>query len=168
MRRWFPAHRSTRRGRRSGSPDSPVQRRIRPTTTSPSGAGAPRLGQPPSSPSLAVDTSRGAATPSGACGSCGLYQFVQAAVNTLPALSPISAGQSASGVAAAYHSWRAAAPMSSSSIRDRVSPAAPRGTAADARRPVVLGTLSVRVDPTAEEMAFASALEAGAPLIVVN
>lgn len=33
---------------------------------------------------------------------------------------------------------------------------------------MVLGTLSVRVDPTAEEMAFASALEAGAPLIVVN
>ena len=58
--------------------------------------------------------------------------------------------------------------MSSSSIHDRAVPAAPRGTAADARRPVVLGTLSVRVDPTAEDMAIASALEAGAPLIVVN
>jgi len=35
-------------------------------------------------------------------------------------------------------------------------------------RPVVLATLSVRVDPSAEEMAVASALEAGAPLILVN
>jgi nucleotide-binding universal stress UspA family protein len=35
-------------------------------------------------------------------------------------------------------------------------------------RPVVLATLSVRVDPTAERMAIDSALEAGAPLILVN
>ena len=35
-------------------------------------------------------------------------------------------------------------------------------------RPVVLATLSVRVDPSAEEMAIASALEAGVPLILVN
>ena len=35
-------------------------------------------------------------------------------------------------------------------------------------RPVVLGTLSVRPDPTAEDMAVSSALEAGVPLIVVN
>jgi nucleotide-binding universal stress UspA family protein len=35
-------------------------------------------------------------------------------------------------------------------------------------RPVVLATLSVRVDPSAERMAIDSALEAGAPLILVN
>jgi hypothetical protein len=35
-------------------------------------------------------------------------------------------------------------------------------------RPVVLGTLSVRVDPSAERMAIESALEAGVPLIVAN
>ncbi len=35
-------------------------------------------------------------------------------------------------------------------------------------RPVVLATLSVRVDPSAERMAVESALEAGAPLILVN
>lgn len=35
-------------------------------------------------------------------------------------------------------------------------------------RPVVLATLSVRVDPSAERMAIDSSLEAGAPLILVN
>jgi hypothetical protein len=35
-------------------------------------------------------------------------------------------------------------------------------------RPVVLATLSVRVDPSAERMAIDSALEAGVPLILVN
>jgi nucleotide-binding universal stress UspA family protein len=35
-------------------------------------------------------------------------------------------------------------------------------------RPVVLGTLSVRVDPSAERMAIDSALEAGVPLIIAN
>jgi nucleotide-binding universal stress UspA family protein len=35
-------------------------------------------------------------------------------------------------------------------------------------RPVVLGTLSVRVDPSAERMAIDSALEAGVPLVIVN
>jgi nucleotide-binding universal stress UspA family protein len=35
-------------------------------------------------------------------------------------------------------------------------------------RPVVLGTLSVRPDPTAEDMAIGSALEAGVPLVIVN
>jgi nucleotide-binding universal stress UspA family protein len=35
-------------------------------------------------------------------------------------------------------------------------------------RPVVLATLSVRPDPSAERMAIDSALEAGAPLILVN
>jgi nucleotide-binding universal stress UspA family protein len=56
----------------------------------------------------------------------------------------------------------------SPTIRDRAAPAIPRGKAGDARRPVVLGTLSVRVDPSAEEMAIASSLEVGAALIVVN
>jgi nucleotide-binding universal stress UspA family protein len=35
-------------------------------------------------------------------------------------------------------------------------------------RPVLLGTLSVRVDPSAERMAVDSALEAGVPLLVAN
>ncbi len=35
-------------------------------------------------------------------------------------------------------------------------------------RPVVLGTLSVRVDPSAERMAIDSAIEAGVPLLLVN
>lgn len=35
-------------------------------------------------------------------------------------------------------------------------------------RPVVMGTLSVRFDPSAERMAFESALEAGVPLILAN
>jgi Universal stress protein family len=35
-------------------------------------------------------------------------------------------------------------------------------------RPVLLATLSVRVDPAAQEMAIGSALEAGVPLVVVN
>ena len=39
---------------------------------------------------------------------------------------------------------------------------------AGAARPVVLATLSVRVDPDAERVAIESALESGAPLIVAN
>jgi nucleotide-binding universal stress UspA family protein len=35
-------------------------------------------------------------------------------------------------------------------------------------RPVILATLSVRVDPSAERMAIESALEAGVPLIITN
>jgi hypothetical protein len=35
-------------------------------------------------------------------------------------------------------------------------------------RPVVLATMSVRVDPSAERMALDSALEAGVPLVIVN
>jgi nucleotide-binding universal stress UspA family protein len=35
-------------------------------------------------------------------------------------------------------------------------------------RPVVLATLSVRVEPSAERMAIDSALEAGVPLVLVN
>ena len=36
------------------------------------------------------------------------------------------------------------------------------------KRPVVLGTLSVRVDPSAERMAIDSAIESGMPLIIAN
>jgi nucleotide-binding universal stress UspA family protein len=36
------------------------------------------------------------------------------------------------------------------------------------KRPVVLATLSVRVDPSAERMAIDSAIEAAVPLIIVN
>jgi len=43
-----------------------------------------------------------------------------------------------------------------------------RGGESTVRRPVVLGTLSVRVDPTAERMAIDSAIEAGAPLVIAN
>ena len=53
-------------------------------------------------------------------------------------------------------------------VRDRDRTAAPRAAAPTRARPVVLGTLSVRIDPAAEEMAIASALEAGVPLIVAN
>ena len=35
-------------------------------------------------------------------------------------------------------------------------------------RPVILATLAVRVDPSAERMAIESALEAGVPLIIAN
>jgi hypothetical protein len=35
-------------------------------------------------------------------------------------------------------------------------------------RPVVLATLSVRIDPSAERMAIDSAIEAGVPLIIAN
>jgi hypothetical protein len=37
-----------------------------------------------------------------------------------------------------------------------------------ASRPVVLATLSVRIEPSAERMAIESALEAGVPLVVAN
>jgi nucleotide-binding universal stress UspA family protein len=53
--------------------------------------------------------------------------------------------------------------------RDRSAagaPVAPRTRSGG--RPVLLGTLSVRVDPTAERMAIDSALETGAPLIIAN
>jgi hypothetical protein len=46
-------------------------------------------------------------------------------------------------------------------------PSAPPTTPADTR-PVVLATLSVRVDPRAERMAIESAAEVGAPLILAN
>src|SRR3954469_1525788 len=53
-------------------------------------------------------------------------------------------------------------------VRDRDRIAAPAATARTRARPVVLATLQVRIDPAAEEMAIASALEAGVPLIVAN
>lgn len=56
----------------------------------------------------------------------------------------------------------------SSHVRDRTASGAPPRAVGDATRPVVLATLSVRIDPSAEEMAIASALESGAPLVVVN
>jgi nucleotide-binding universal stress UspA family protein len=43
-----------------------------------------------------------------------------------------------------------------------------QGEASTHARPVVLATLSVRVDPSAERMAIDSALEAGVPLLLVN
>jgi Universal stress protein family len=52
---------------------------------------------------------------------------------------------------------------------DRGRPAAGETVAERSRAlPVLLGTLSVRVDPSAERMAIDSALEAGAKLIVAN
>jgi Universal stress protein family len=53
-------------------------------------------------------------------------------------------------------------------VRDRDRPAAPAEAPERRARPVVLATLSVRIDPAAEEMAIASALEAGVPRIVAN
>ena len=53
-------------------------------------------------------------------------------------------------------------------VRDRDRTAAPAQAPERHARPVVLATLSVRIDPAAEEMAIASALEAGVPLIVAN
>src|SRR3954464_2799826 len=53
-------------------------------------------------------------------------------------------------------------------VRDRDRIAAPAATARTRARPVVLATLQVRIDPAAEEMAIASALEAGGPLIVAK
>ena len=43
-----------------------------------------------------------------------------------------------------------------------------RGGGATGARPVLLATLQVRVDPSAERMAIESALEAGVPLVLVN
>jgi Universal stress protein family len=51
--------------------------------------------------------------------------------------------------------------------RANVSP----GASVEARsgaRPVLLATLSVRIDPSAERMAFESALDARSPLIIAN
>jgi nucleotide-binding universal stress UspA family protein len=53
-------------------------------------------------------------------------------------------------------------------VTDRDRTAAPPQGARRAARPVVLATLSVKIDAAAEEMAVASALEAGVALIVAN
>jgi nucleotide-binding universal stress UspA family protein len=52
-------------------------------------------------------------------------------------------------------------------LLDRRPSRAPRKERSPAR-PVLLGTLSVRVDPSAERMAIETALEAGAKLILAN
>jgi hypothetical protein len=53
-------------------------------------------------------------------------------------------------------------------VGDRRRTATPPPAATRRARPVVLGTLSVAIDPSAEEMAISSALEAGVPLVVAN
>ena len=53
-------------------------------------------------------------------------------------------------------------------VRDRDEAVRPIPTESTKARPVILATLSVRVDPTAERMALDSALEAGVPLILLN
>ena len=51
---------------------------------------------------------------------------------------------------------------------DRDADLAKSSVNATRARPVVLATLSVRVDPSAERMAIDSAIEAGVPLVLVN
>ena len=51
---------------------------------------------------------------------------------------------------------------------DRRKDRSEQGASPTRARPVVLATLSVRVDPSAERMAIDSALEAGVPLVLVN
>ena len=53
-------------------------------------------------------------------------------------------------------------------LLDRHEGRTERGAEGTRRRPVVLGTLSVRVDPSAERMAIDSAIEAGVPLVIAN
>jgi hypothetical protein len=53
-------------------------------------------------------------------------------------------------------------------LRDRHEGSEARTAEPSKARPVVLATMSVRVDPSAERMATESALEAGVPLILVN
>lgn len=53
-------------------------------------------------------------------------------------------------------------------LRDRHEDVTRRSAEPTRARPVLLATLSVRVDPSAERMAIDSALEAGVPLIIAN
>jgi Universal stress protein family len=53
-------------------------------------------------------------------------------------------------------------------LRDRHVGGTRFGSEPTRARPVVLATLSVRPDPTAERMAIDSALEAGVPLVIAN
>jgi Universal stress protein family len=55
-----------------------------------------------------------------------------------------------------------------SQLVDHASPDVAIGTGRKPSRPVLLGTLSVRVDPAAERMAIETALELGARLILAN
>ena len=55
-----------------------------------------------------------------------------------------------------------------SQLVDSRSPAADVGAGRSHAGPVLLATLAVRVDPSAEEMAVASALEAGVKLILAS
>jgi hypothetical protein len=53
-------------------------------------------------------------------------------------------------------------------LRDRRDDSAGIPAQRTRARPVVLATMAVRVDPSAERMAIDSAIEAGVPLVVVN
>jgi nucleotide-binding universal stress UspA family protein len=53
-------------------------------------------------------------------------------------------------------------------IKDRRDAPALPALSESRARPVILATLSVRVDPSAERMAFESAQEAGVPLVIAN
>ena len=53
-------------------------------------------------------------------------------------------------------------------LRDRHQSVVPVSGEPTRARPVVLATMSVRVDPSAERMALDSSLEAGVPLVIVN
>jgi nucleotide-binding universal stress UspA family protein len=53
-------------------------------------------------------------------------------------------------------------------LRDRHESVRPVFGEPPRARPVILATLSVRVDPSAERMALDSALEAGVPLVIVD
>ncbi|MFI5025555.1 MAG: hypothetical protein ACHQCI_02225, partial [Solirubrobacterales bacterium] len=53
-------------------------------------------------------------------------------------------------------------------VRDRHDQASTAETERDSGRPVVLGTLACRIDPSAERMAIESAIEAGSRLLVTN
>jgi hypothetical protein len=55
-----------------------------------------------------------------------------------------------------------------SQLVDHSSPGVAIGTGRKPSRPVLLGTLSVRVDPAAERMATETALELGSKLILAN
>ena len=53
-------------------------------------------------------------------------------------------------------------------VKERHEGRATEDAGTTSKRPVVLGTLSVRVDPSAERMAIDSAIEAGVPLVIAN
>jgi nucleotide-binding universal stress UspA family protein len=65
-----------------------------------------------------------------------------------------------------YHARGTAVNMAQ--LKDRDADLAKWSVEGTHARPVVLGTLSVRVDPSAERMAIDSALEAGVPLVIAN